>query len=59
MRNDKPYLINKEEASGDDIIELAQAHGYKGYNGIYQTSIAAGVLRKAGYTIENNPDYEK
>jgi hypothetical protein len=51
----KPYRIDNEPADMHDIIDLAKTYGYAPYGNVYQTSVASGILRKNGHTVDNNP----
>lgn len=53
----KPYMIDDIEADGNDIIAAAKEYGYEGYAGVFQTSIAAKILRENGFKVMKNPDY--
>jgi len=60
MMNDKKYLIDDEPASGYDIIKLAREIDNEfGQDGLCQTSVAAGILRRGGYQVGNNPEWEE
>lgn len=54
---EKPYLIDNEPASANDIFELAKVYGYD--PDIKFTSQAAHVLRQNNHTVENNPDWKE
>jgi len=56
--NEKQYLIDGEPASANDIIRAAkELDSDYGADGICQTSVAAGILRRNGHTMGNNPAY--
>ena len=56
--NEKQYMIDDEPASANDIIRKAKELDTDyGSDGICQTSVAAGVLRRNGHTVGHNPDY--
>lgn len=49
----KEYLIDGEPVEWQEIIKRARQYGYDG--DFLQTSIAAGILRDNGHTVERNP----
>jgi hypothetical protein len=56
--NEKQYMIDDEPASANDIIRAAkELDADYGADGFCQTSVAAGVLRRNGHTVGNNPNY--
>ena len=56
--NEKQYMIDDKPASANDIIRTAkELDADYGADGFCQTSVAAGVLRRHGHTVGNNPDY--
>ena len=59
MNTDKQYMIDDEPVTSDELIERGKELGYEGNGGIYFTSGSARVLRDHGYTVGNNPDYQK
>jgi hypothetical protein len=52
----KQYLIDGEPASALDIIKMASDYDcHFGDDGLKQTSVAAGILRRNGHTIKERP----
>lgn len=45
-------MIDGEPVDWKEIIRRAKEYGYEGE--VMQTSIAAGILRKHGHTVEEN-----
>lgn len=57
---EKQYMIDGEPSSARDIISKAKELDEEyARGGFFQTSVSAGILRKHGYVVENNPDYIK
>lgn len=56
--NDKKYHIDSEPASASDIIKKAKGYGYEGYGGIFQTSVASGILRENGHAVGDLEEIE-
>lgn len=50
---EKKYHIDFEPADMRDVISRAQEYGYENKNGIYQTSVAAKILRDNGHKVGN------
>ena len=51
----KPYLVDKQPADMDDVINKAKQYGYKEDAwGVLYVSRAAAILRKHGHKVENN-----
>ena len=49
----KQYLIDDEPASAIDIIKMASDYdSHFGDDGLKQTSVAAGILRRNGHTVK-------
>ena len=58
--HDKKYLINNKPSSAMQIMKLACNYDSDFAEcQIKSTSIASGILRDYGFTIENNPEYGK
>ena len=56
---EKKYMIDDEPASAEDIIKMARKYDSEyDESGFYQTSVGAGILRKQGHTVSENPHYE-
>jgi hypothetical protein len=56
--NEKKYMIDDEPASANDIIRKAKELDTDyGSDGFCQTSVAADVLQRNGFSVWHNPDY--
>ena len=60
MNTTKQYMIDDTFVNSDELIERAKTLGYTGDEyGTFYTNGSARVLRDHGYTVGNNPDYQK
>jgi hypothetical protein len=50
----KPYRLDDEPVSFEELITAARNEGYEGSEGMFFTSEAAAVLRQNGHQVTDN-----